>query len=393
MQSLMPSFRPPFAAPWLTRVVVAGTLATCASTAAPHRARAGSDVPSKRPDVSAPCVATIEPSAPIVADGPATLAFRFEATGAGLAKGDTLEIRSCSALHTKRRWPDLSLDGEQPGRTVGAERWTRHGPFPLDPTPRSPCSRIDTPRSHRGSPKALARQRRRVVTYGDPGPDGRGAAIAQAFPEEDVPFRFRVRPHSGGPPLDVPRQGPPLSVGRRACERLHLSGPSEARRGKQMTFLVAALDKFGFPGSDFPSSVRLVATHESGAKAGPFPADREARDPCTRRAEVTLNRDGVWWLSAEASGKDAPWELPVLVGSSGPLTLVFGDLHWHTNRSDGSRSPQEGYRYARDVVGLDFTSKTDHDVHYTYPCLTDATGGIEGPGRNLTIRRFAVLPG
>lgn len=41
-------------------------------------------------------------------------------------------------------------------------------------------------------------------------------------------------------------------------------------------------------------------------------------------------------------------------------SLYFGDLHIHTNFSDGTGTPEQNLRYARDVVGLDFAAVTDH---------------------------------
>ena len=40
--------------------------------------------------------------------------------------------------------------------------------------------------------------------------------------------------------------------------------------------------------------------------------------------------------------------------------LFWGDMHGHSVMSDGSGSPTEVYRYARDVAGLDFFAVTDH---------------------------------
>ena len=45
-----------------------------------------------------------------------------------------------------------------------------------------------------------------------------------------------------------------------------------------------------------------------------------------------------------------------------PAERVFwGDIHGHSNESDGAGASEDYFRYARDVAGLDFTSLTDHD--------------------------------
>jgi hypothetical protein len=74
--------------------------------------------------------------------------------------------------------------------------------------------------------------------------------------------------------------------------------------------------------------------------------------------------------------------------------VLFGDLHGHSNLSDGTGTPEDYYRYARDVAGLDVSVLTDHD-HWGIPFL-DATPAnwarIEGaarsfyaPGRFVTV--------
>jgi len=44
-------------------------------------------------------------------------------------------------------------------------------------------------------------------------------------------------------------------------------------------------------------------------------------------------------------------------------SLLYGDVHVHTNISDGDESPDFALRYARDVSNLDFCVITDHSNH------------------------------
>ena len=43
-----------------------------------------------------------------------------------------------------------------------------------------------------------------------------------------------------------------------------------------------------------------------------------------------------------------------------PMNIYFGNLHAHTSYSDGSGSPADGYRWAKDVAKMDFYAVTDH---------------------------------
>lgn len=46
--------------------------------------------------------------------------------------------------------------------------------------------------------------------------------------------------------------------------------------------------------------------------------------------------------------------------------VFFGNLHSHTSYSDGRDTPEDAYRHARDVAGLDFLAVTEHN-HATAP--------------------------
>jgi hypothetical protein len=49
-----------------------------------------------------------------------------------------------------------------------------------------------------------------------------------------------------------------------------------------------------------------------------------------------------------------------LLADSGPAVL-WADLHGHSQLSDGTGTPEDWYRYARDVAALDVAALTDHD--------------------------------
>lgn len=54
------------------------------------------------------------------------------------------------------------------------------------------------------------------------------------------------------------------------------------------------------------------------------------------------------------------WITYLALATSAP-NVYFGNLHSHTSYSDGSGTPAEAFRYARDTAGLDFLAITEHN--------------------------------
>jgi len=130
--------------------------------------------------------------------------------------------------------------------------------------------------------------------------------------------------------------------------------------------------------------------------------------------EGEFNDYGMWRASRYAGYKDLPdgywvyvyphWYIfgtkskpedsgnPVVdVGSAvedtpsiGGYNVYFGQLHSHSNLSDGRGTPDKAYKYARDTAGLDFFSLADH-CSYPY----DTPDGLGGDG--LTASEYQAL--
>jgi hypothetical protein len=78
------------------------------------------------------------------------------------------------------------------------------------------------------------------------------------------------------------------------------------------------------------------------------------------------------------------------------VPLYWGDLHGHSNLSDGRRSPEAYFTYARDEAGLDFCSLTDHVDHVpasrlglmsdeSWAEVREATNRFNEPGRFVSL--------
>ena len=77
------------------------------------------------------------------------------------------------------------------------------------------------------------------------------------------------------------------------------------------------------------------------------------------------------------------------------LKLFFGDIHGHSRMSDGTGTPEDFYRYAREVSGLDIAALTDHCDFGTIPVkgevwkrIKKAANNAYVPGRFVTFLGF-----
>jgi len=206
----------------------------------------------------------------------------------------------------------------------------------------------------------LRRGERIRFTYGA-GPAG---ALADRYAERNSRFWIAVDGDGDGlhrvledsPAVDV-LPGPPA--------RLSWIVPSTAKPGQAVTTRMAVLDAVGNAGTSFVGGVELIA---APATIGlPESVRFEKADAGTIRFEITPQEAGVYRLVARATadGDAGPGELiaesnPLLVEADGPR-ILWGDLHGHSNYSDGTGEPEDFLRYARDVAGLDVVALTDHD--------------------------------
>lgn len=81
------------------------------------------------------------------------------------------------------------------------------------------------------------------------------------------------------------------------------------------------------------------------------------------------------------------------------LCLYYGEIHSHTELSDGSGTPEDSYRWARDVEGLDFAALADHfedgqSYNYTladkWRITREVTEAFHKPGEFVTLLGYEI---
>lgn len=160
---------------------------------------------------------------------------------------------------------------------------------------------------------------------------------------------------------------PSIDVAAGRPSRLVFIGPSTARPGERVRFTLAVLDALGNAGAvpDFDAPVAFesigagLELPESLSEPGTFEALATSEGVYRPRAAVVLS-DGTR-LTAESN--------PLVVRRGIPRVL-WADLHGHSQVSDGTGTPEDYFRYARDVARLDVVALTDHD-HWGMSFLDD----------------------
>jgi len=242
----------------------------------------------------------------------------------------------------------------------------------------------------RVSGRALAPGERVRIEY------GAGAAAARVDPYAERGSRFWIAVDGDGdgvrkllddsPGVDVVA-GPPAQV--------VLTAPSVVRPGETATLRVAVLDAMGNAGTAFAGDVSLSAVGDVARGPARIRIGRDDRG-LAELAVQAAGREGV--VRFDASGPEG------LAGASNPLVVSetlplvrWGDLHGHSGLSDGTGTPEDYFRYARDVAGLDVVALTDHDHWGMQPLATtpgewqeirEQVHAFHEPGRFVTLLAY-----
>ena len=140
--------------------------------------------------------------------------------------------------------------------------------------------------------------------------------------------------------------------------RLVVSVPGVVRPGERFPVRIALLDREGSRGVAFAGELLLEAE-------GPVLdlPDRVTLAPAEEGVAALSARaggPGVVRIRARAADGPSAESNPLLVSPDGPR-ILWADLHGHSSLSDGTGTPDDYHRYARDVAGLDVAALTDHD--------------------------------
>ncbi len=233
--------------------------------------------------------------------------------------------------------------------------------------------------------RSLAPGERLTIVYGA----GPARARSDRYAERGSRFWFAVD-GDGDRVRKLLADSPSVDVLAREPAQLVFTLPSTLRAGERFRATLALLDAVGNAGREIGGEIRIESP-----PAGLEMPERVALEPGQQGRvafEGVAREPGLYRLRAIGPEGLRATSNPMEVGP-GPRVL-WADLHGHSNLSDGSGTPDDYYRYARDVAGLDVAVLTDHD-HWgmlplsTHPELFEETRAASGrfhePGRFVTL--------
>ncbi len=153
---------------------------------------------------------------------------------------------------------------------------------------------------------------------------------------------------------------PKVEIGPREPAHLVATLTTAAAPGDELRLNLALVDARGNAGTssggevtiEVPDGLELPASAqiEPGGRGRVSVVGRALREGTFRvRAEVTI---GDVTIESESNP---------LVARAGIPPVLWGDLHGHSQLSDGTGTPDDFYDYARNVAALDVAALTDHD--------------------------------
>ena len=179
---------------------------------------------------------------------------------------------------------------------------------------------------------------------------------------------------------------------RRAVnQQLYVTVPSVLAEGEVFDVAVAAFDVNGRLVTDFEGPILLHAEGEGDVEL-PDSWTFTAGSPSLRvdpEAGRAIRSGYVRITAIDESGRFASGSIPVRIEVSPQERVFWGDMHTHSNLSDGDYAdvgPEDVYAYGRDIARLDFQTVSDHDYRraipdWKWPLHIAAAATFYEPGR------------
>jgi len=218
-------------------------------------------------------------------------------------------------------------------------------------------------------------------------------ARVDKFAEAEELFQVLVDADGDGHAADI-AQHPTLTILPREAQRLIVNAPSIVPPGDPIEITAAAVDALG-NWTGLPGGIYALkpSRHGQALEDGTPAAAGNTR---TLTIPFTPREEGVYFFDLEGPSELTGRSNVMLCQAGTPrLDLYFGDVHGHSRLSDGTGTPEDYYRFARQVSRLDIAALTDHADYGTIPIqgavwkrIQRAANQANEPGAFVTFLAF-----
>ena len=180
------------------------------------------------------------------------------------------------------------------------------------------------------------------------------------------------------------------------AERLHLFLPSRRRVGEALTLRGTFTDQYRNSPPSGPIDAELEFVLVNGSVGIPLPP-AAGHFAARHRFAVPVPELGPGVYRAEARHRESG----VLVARSNPMEVMadddtrdpvyWGEIHGHSEMSDGCNDYADRYRHARDEGCLDFAAAADHACYFSdneWLWMQDVTNSWDEPGQFVTLNGY-----
>lgn len=193
-----------------------------------------------------------------------------------------------------------------------------------------------------------------------------GKARADSYVERGEVFLIKTDANGDGHFAPI-AQSPRIDIIGGNATELIVTAPSVVMVGEPFDVSVAVMDAYRNRTSNYSGKIKLSPQGVSVKMH-----DQVVLEPSHEGAisiQVIASTSGILKIQAgEETGTLQAISNPVIVLDKKPKHfLYFADLHGHTQLSDGTGTPEDFYRYAKEVARLDASAISDHDHWGFFP--------------------------
>jgi len=223
-----------------------------------------------------------------------------------------------------------------------------------------------------------------------------GPARVDKFAEQEELFQIFVDGDGDGHCACV-KNTPSISILAAPPTTLIVNAQSRASPGEKVKVTACPVDPLG-NWATFPEGIyEFFLTNGDKEKIkGSMVKTRAENGDKIISAEFTIPMEGFFFFRVEGPERLIGVSDVLFSQKGNPkLNLYFGDIHGHSRLSDGTGTPEDYYRYARDLSGLDIASLTDHSDYGTiqiegepWERIKKAANDANQPGEFVTFSAF-----